>query len=164
MMPAAARLARSCRTKALACLGALVLIGHPDIAVAAVNCSATVYPFNFGNYVPGDAAPLDVTGDIDVRCAGNDGSFTATLSAGASGSFAERYLVSGPWQMRYNFYVNSARTLIWGDGTNGSVPVSRVKASPGLEHFRLPVYGRVFPRQSVGAGAYSDNVIVTIIF
>jgi spore coat protein U-like protein len=160
---AAARVSRH-RSSSLAWLVALALLGHCGIAAAAVNCRVTVPTFQFGNYIPGDTAPLDVTGEIGVRCAGTAGSFLATLSTGASGTFAERHMVSGPSQMRYNFYTNPARTLIWGDGTNGSVPVVRMKLRPGRETFLLPVYGRVFPRQSVGAGAYLDNVIVTVIF
>lgn len=164
MSSSVARTALSRRAIILVSLLALALIADTGVALAAMSCRVTVPPFHFGNYVPGDTAPLDLTGGIDVRCAGSTGAFSAALSAGSSGDFVERHLISGPSRMAYNFYVNPARTLIWGDGTNGSAPVGRVKSQPGLENFRLPVYGRIFPRQSVGAGAYTDSVIVTIIF
>ena len=72
-------------------------------------------------------------------------------------------MVFGSFQLGYNFYLNASRTVVWGDGTGGS-QVSGGKAQPGQQTFSLPVYGRVFPGQSVGAGAYSDNVLVTIVF
>jgi spore coat protein U domain-containing protein, fimbrial subunit CupE1/2/3/6 len=140
------------------------LLAYPAAAMSAINCQVTVTPFNFGNYVPGSAAPLDVTGRIDVRCTGTEGSFLATLSAGGGGSFAQRRMVSGPNLLRYNFYTNAVRTTIWGDGTGGSSPSGGVKPRPGREDFLLPVYGRVFPQQSVGEGVYRDDVLVTIIF
>ena len=140
------------------------MLAHSGAAVAAMNCQVTVQPFNFGNYVPGDLAPLDITGRIDVRCTGEDGVFVATLSAGGSGSFAQRQMVSGPNLMRYNFYIDPSRTTVWGDGTGGSWPSGGTKLRPGREDFSLPVYGRVFPQQAVGEGVYRDDVLVTIVF
>ena len=140
------------------------MLAHSGAALAAINCRVTVTPFNFGNYSPADSAPLDVTGRIDVTCTGSAGLFLATLSAGGSGSFAQRRMVSGPNLMRYNFYVNASRTTVWGDGTGGSLPSGGVKTRSGRQDFNLPVYGRVFPRQAVGAGVYRDDVLVTIVF
>ena len=140
------------------------LLAYPAVALSAINCQVTVTPFNFGNYLPGDAAPLDITGRIDVRCTGEAGSFLATLSAGGSGSFAQRRMLSGPSLLGYNFYLDASRTTVWGDGTGGSSPRGGVKLRPGREDFSLPVYGRVFPGQSVGAGLYRDDVLVTIVF
>jgi spore coat protein U-like protein len=140
------------------------LLTCPAVAMSAIVCQVAVTPFNFGNYVPGDPAPLDVTGRIDVRCSGQEGSFLATLSAGGSGSFAQRRMVSGPNLLRYNFYTNAVRTTVWGDGTGGSSPSGGVKPREGREDFILPVYGRVFPQQSAGEGVYRDDVLVTIVF
>jgi spore coat protein U-like protein len=142
----------------------ILLIGLAPGTAAAINCRVTVVPFAFGNYSPGDTVPLDVTGNIDVRCQGTPGSFLATLSTGTSGSFAERHMLSSPSIMLYNFYINPARTIVWGDGTGGSQPIIRVKSRPGRQDFALPVYGRIPPAQSVSSGAYSDDIIVTIVF
>jgi len=132
-------------------------------AAAAMNCSIQLSPFSFGNYDQGNAAPLDVTGQIGVRCVGSTGTFVAQIGAGGSGSFAQRQMLSSAFRLDYNFYLNPSRTIVWGDGTGGS-QVSGGKAQPGQQTFSLPVYGRVFPRQSVGAGTYRDDVLVTIIF
>ncbi|NNC64112.1 MAG: spore coat protein U domain-containing protein [Gammaproteobacteria bacterium] len=64
----------------------------------------------------------------------------------------------------YNLYSNPARTLVWGDGTGGSLTVFRSKPRPGRQNFSLPVYGRIPPTQSVSPGLYSDDIIVTIVF
>ena len=132
-------------------------------ATAAMNCSIQLSPFPFGNYDQVAATPLDVTGQIGVRCVGSTGTFVAQVGAGSSGSFAQRQMLSGPFRLGYNFYLNPSRTVVWGDGTGGS-QVSGGKAQPGQQTFSLPIYGRVFPRQSVGAGTYRDDVLVTIVF
>ena len=154
--------ARSLARRVAGLVSALCLIA--PMTADAIGCRVSVLPFAFGNYSPGDVAPLDVTGNIDVRCTGTEGSFVATLSTGTSGSFAERHMLSGPSVMRYNFYINPARTIVWGDGTGGSQSVIRTKPRPGRQDFALPVYGRIPPGQSVSSGAYSDDIIVTIAF
>ena len=121
-------------------------------------------PFTFGAYAPGNPAPHDITGNIDVRCQGTAGSFVATLSTGASGTFAERHMLSGPTIMRYNFYIDPGRSVVWGDGTGGSSTVGGSKPGSGQTNFSLPVYGRIPPTQNVAPGSYSDDIIVTIVF
>jgi spore coat protein U domain-containing protein, fimbrial subunit CupE1/2/3/6 len=150
------------RSRALLALCVCWLVSRP--AAAAMNCSISLAPFSFGSYVPGDATPLDVTGQVGVRCTGSAGTFVAKISPGGSGTFTQRTMLSGPFQLGYNFYLNPSHTVVWGDGTGGSQTTGVVKQSPGQQNFTLPIYGRVFPGQSVGAGSYSDNVLVTIVF
>lgn len=133
-------------------------------ADAAMVCRLTLAPFSFGTYLPGDTAALDVTGSIDIRCAGGAGSFVAVISPGGSGTFAQRQMASGPFRLGYNFYLDPTHTAVWGDGTGGSSTSGAVKVKNGIDQVSLPLYGRVFPRQSVGGGTYSDNVVVTIVF
>jgi spore coat protein U-like protein len=152
------------RSLAVLCLLVLPLLAAAPRVEAQLNCRVSVVPLNFGVYLPGDASPLDVTGDIDVSCRGQVGFFLATIGPGSGGSFANRQMLSGPYAMRYNLYRDAGRSLIWGDGTGGSVLNGGIKWRNGREDFLLPVYGRVLPRQSVGAGTYQDNVLVTIIF
>lgn len=133
-------------------------------AQAQFQCRVTVNPFAFGTYTPGNPAPHDVTGNIDVRCMGQPGFFTATLSTGSSGTFAQRQMLSGVIQMAYNLFIDPARTLIWGDGTGGTQTVVRSKTRHGRQNFPLPVYGRIPPTQSVSPGLYTDDIVVTIVF
>ena len=131
----------------------------------AANCQTTVTPLDFGIYNPGSTAPLDVAGNIDVRCMRGPGSFFVTISPGVNGGFFPRQLASGPYLMQYNLYADPARSLIWGDGTGGTSVNSGSKPSAGRPvEFSFPVYGRIFPRQSVGAGVYADSLLVTVVF
>lgn len=133
--------------------------------VQAANCRVTVTPLDFGIYNPGSAAPLDVAGNLDVRCVGGAGSFIVTISQGANGSFFPRQLASGPYLMQYNLYVDPARSLIWGDGAGGTSVNSGSKPSSGRPlSFSFPIYGRIFARQSVAAGVYTDSLLVTSVF
>lgn len=131
----------------------------------AVNCNVTVTPLDFGVYDPGAAAPLDVTGSLDVRCNGNAGSFILTLSQGTGGSFFPRQLTSGTSIMQYNLYIDAARALVWGDGIGGTDVNSGSKPSAGPPvTFSFPIYGRIFPFQSVASGLYTDSLLVTAVF
>lgn len=147
-----------------AVLAGLLALFAAGPASAQFNCRVTVQPVIFGNYVPADAAPLDVTGDVDIRCTGRPGIFLVSLSPGGSGNYAARSMLSGAFALAYNLYRDVARTLVWGDGTGGSVLHGGVKLRSGREDFSLPVYGRVPARQSVGSGVYADGLLVTIYF
>jgi spore coat protein U-like protein len=131
----------------------------------AVNCRITVTPLDFGVYNPGATAPLDITGNLDVRCNGSAGSFILTLSPGGSGTYFPRQLASAPYAMQYNLYVDAARSLVWGDGTGGTSLNSGSKPTTGPPvNLSFPIYGRIFPAQSVGPGLYTDSLLVTAVF
>lgn len=155
---------RSRQSSLFALLTAAALCSFTDTAEAQFRCRVAVNPFAFGTYAPGNPTPHDVTGNIDVRCMGQPGFFTATLSTGSSGSFAQRQMLSGATPMAYNLYIDPARTLVWGDGTGGSLTLFRRKTRFGRQNFTLPVYGRIPPTQSVSPGLYSDDIVVTIVF
>lgn len=153
--------ARSSRT-VLASICCLLLTSPP---AHAATCKFTVQPVDFGLYNPGSPTPQDVAGSVDVRCTGNAGSFVLTISQSSSGGFAPRRMVSGPYILEYNLYADPARQLIWGDGTGGTVVNSGEKPSAGRPlSFSFPIYGRIFPRQSVGEGLYTDSLLVTSVY
>ena len=68
---------------------------------------------------------------------------------------------AGSGKVRYNLYLDSLRTQIWGDGTSGT-EVFTGSASTGAT--AVPVFGRVFGSQDVSAAIYIDTVIVTLDF
>ena len=140
----------------------VAVLACPGMA-SAVVCHVRATPVNFGTYFPGDPSPLNVTGEIEVRCQGTAGAFATTLSPGNSGTFAQRQMVSGAYVLLYNLFIDAARTIVWGDGTGGSQRVGGLPR-PGRLVFNFPVYGRVFPRQSVEAGVYTDDILVTVEF
>lgn len=155
---------RSRRVPSFALLAVAALYLFTGTAEAQFRCRVSVNPFAFGTYAPGSSAPHDVTGNIDVRCQGIAGSFVATLSTGSSGTFAQRRMLSGAAFMLYNFFIDAARTIVWGDGTGGTMTVNGVKPNPGRQNYSLPVYGRIPPTQSVSPGLYTDDIVVTIVF
>ena len=141
----------------------LVAVLACPCTASAVICHVRATPLDFGTYSPGDPSPRDMAGEIEVRCQGTAGAFATTLSPGSGGTFAQRQMVSGASVLLYNLFVDAARSLIWGDGTGGSHRAGGLPR-PGRLVFNFPVYGRVFPRQAVGAGMYTDDILVTVEF
>ena len=51
------------------------------------------------------------------------------------------------------------------DGAAGSLSVGdTLSLTGGAQQRSHPVYGRIFPRQNVGPGAYTDTLVVTLEF
>jgi spore coat protein U-like protein len=70
---------------------------------------------------------------------------------------------SGPQsdQLRYNVYLDPAKTTVWGDGTQGTQFFSI--RNPSLrDRTTVPIYGRVPAGQDVGAGTYADTLVITV--
>lgn len=156
--------------------GRLVLVACAATAAspvgAAVSCSASASGVVFGTYSPLSATPLNSNGTVTVSCTLLSGgsttvSMTIALSAGTSGSFAARTLAAGTQQLRYNLYVNSGHTQVWGDGSGGSSSVAAAlpltAASPTQQTSRT-LHGQIGAGQDVGAGSYLDTLVVTIIY
>ena len=125
-------------------------------------CTVTTIPFNFGNYDTLTSFPLDTTGDITITC-DSDVSFIVRLDPGinSGGSYSPRrmQLPGGTWTLGYNLYRNTARTEIWGDGTNNTfLRTGTGSVNPTV----LSVYGRIPPGQRVPVGNYADTVTVIV--
>jgi spore coat protein U-like protein len=135
--------------------------GAPGNASAAPQSTFLVASdLAFGAYDPLSAVPLDSTATIRYRCP--PGQITRiTLDAGASGSFAWRELRSGSEVLRYNLYLDAARTAVWGDGTGGSSSGPGQTSTTGGVTTAW-VFARVPASQDVSAGVYSDLIRVTI--
>lgn len=124
----------------------------------ALGCTITTTPIGFGSYRSLSVFPLDATADVNINC---DASLPYVIKLDAGGNSGgtlnprKMLLVGGGNVLNYNLYRNAARTEIWGDGTNGSF----IGTGAGTQ---LPVYGRLFGAQNVGAGTYTDNITVTI--
>ena len=132
-------------------------------AVQAV-CTVSTTPVTFGSYDVFSSSPLDAEGSITVSC--NESPQPTVIvsieTSPNSGSFDPRMmkLTAGSDMLEYNFYNDTSRTQIWGDGSgNTFIQSIRVhKKRPWTQ----PVYGRVPPLQDVSAGSYSETVTVTI--
>jgi spore coat protein U-like protein len=147
----------------------LVLVSFFFMAeTQAATCNfVTANDVAFGAYNPlSTSPPLDSTGSFSIRCTYNP-SRNVTISIGTSlhsGGFNPRQMknASSADLLNYNLYTNSARTIIWGNGTQGSSTVSQVC----LRNVTYPftIYGRIPVSQDVGVGNYSDLVVITITF
>jgi spore coat protein U-like protein len=145
----------------LAAAAAAALLAAPGRASAKPKCSFLVASaLAFGTYDPLAAAPLDSTASIRYDCPPGQAP-RVTLDAGGSGTFVWRELRQGAEVLRYNLYLDAARTAVWGDGTGGS------SAGPGQTSVAQGVstawvFARVPAAQDVAAGVYADTVRVTL--
>jgi len=126
-------------------------------AAGAANCVLAAVGVVFGNYGTLSNTALDGTGVVTVTCLLTD-SYTITLSSG-NGTLLQREMLSGTNVLNYNLYTDTARTLIWGDGTSGT---SIVSGSGTLATYSI--YGLIPGGQNVPAGIYSDSLVVTLNF
>ena len=96
--------ARCPRTLALLSCAALALLGSAPARAAIASCNVSAVGVAFGTYTPLQAAPLDVSGTINIACAGVTGRNTVTidLSTGASNSYVNRTMSTGTATLSYN--------------------------------------------------------------
>lgn len=151
----------------------LLLLGAAD-AGAVVDCSLSSTGVAFGVYDPLAPSPTDSVGGITVACSHVSGgatrvSYSVALTTGSSGSYASRQLRAGPLRLDYNLFLDTARSLVWGNGTAGTgVAGGSLTIGPGVgnrrREFEHPLYGRIPARQDVLSGSYSDTIIVTLEF
>jgi len=129
---------------------------------ALAVCSISTTGVNFGNYDSTAASPNDSTGSVTYRCNRKD-PITISLNDGIWGNIAQRKMrsVSGD-ELSYSLYKDAARTEVWG-GAGGQLYSDPDPLGRGAgDAVTVPIYARIFPRQDVGAGTYSDSITVTI--
>jgi spore coat protein U-like protein len=126
------------------------------------GCTVSATSVQFGQYIALESSPVDAVGNVTVSC-GPGSPFTVKLDAGenSSGSFHPRRLraASSGATLNYNLYLDSARTQVWGDGTNNTF-IRSGTGSGSSQQFSL--YGRIPGSQNVSVGMYSDTVTVTL--
>jgi spore coat protein U-like protein len=101
----------------------------------------------------------EITGEVAIDC-DLPTTFALALSPG-HGDYPSRRL-RGPsgGELRYNLYLDPGHHQVWGDGT--SAGTARLAGqSDGRERAIFVIYGRIPPDQSVRAGTYSDQLMVT---
>lgn len=137
-------------------------------AEAQVHCEATHEALVFDAYDQ-RGQPTDGVGRVVIRCDNASPepaeiSFDVVLSPGSSGSYAERQLRAGERALRYNLYLDPARSIVWGDGTGGTGVRSESVLVPGLGSTVLeyPVYGRIVQGQRSAVGRYADDIALVL--
>lgn len=154
---------RAVRIASILCL--LIAIFAPGNAYA-ISCRVTLFAIDFGTYMPLTTSPVEISGQIDVRCQAQPGSFTVVIGPGISGNQLARTLTAGgPGILNYNLYRDAARTQVWGDGTPPTFVVSGVRTSRGRPTtYNYPIYGRIFANQAPNPGIYNDSLLVTVLY
>ncbi|KCZ59660.1 hypothetical protein HY30_13725 [Hyphomonas chukchiensis] len=134
------------------------------------SCSISSDDVSFGTYDPLSGSNHDATGEVRVTCgalvASVGVSYTISLSSGSSGTALSRSMANGGSTLAYNLYTNPSRTSVWGNGAGGTVTLGNSYTLsllfPKTDAF--PVYGRIPPGQTVGAGSYADSLVATVTF
>jgi spore coat protein U-like protein len=163
---------RSCER--LACTLLLAAIGFVANPASAALCTASVPTLSFGSYDVFATSALVSTTTLSVTCqklATDPNNLTVgyvvALSTGISLGYAQRQMASGADRIGYNLYTDSARTLIWGDGSGGSNVVTadmRLTNGAPQKTNTHTVYGQVPASQDVAVGLYSDSIVATITY
>ncbi len=122
------------------------------------QCTLTVTNISFGSYDITSPTNLTATGTITVNCLRNE-IITLSIGPSSSGGINPRRMKHSYLNdyLNYNLYQDAAMTVIWGDGSQGTTPVSR-----RVKNRTFTVYGSVFYGQDVSAGLYTDAVAVTV--
>jgi spore coat protein U-like protein len=135
---------------------------------AEAQCSVTASGVNFGTYSMFDSSDKDSTGTVTVSCTVLLALFmtiNTELSVGNSGSYSTRQLRSGAQSLNYNLYTDTARQVIWGNGSGGtSRQTHSALLSIGTTVIPYTVYGRIPRFQSSPSGTYTDSIVVSVIF
>jgi spore coat protein U-like protein len=134
-----------------------VVLGSAPVEAA---CTLSATPMAFGAYNVFQAGPDDSTGSITYRCSIGDRNIRISISAGASGTFADRTLKDGTETLQYNLFYGGF-TQVWGDGSGGTTAYFE-NNPPNNKDVVLTVYGRITAGQDVAIGNYTDTVVVTL--
>jgi len=160
----------------LACVSALVL-SSVSPALAALSCSAANVLLNYGPYDVLAGTPLNAAGTITVTCTrDNVGPKNESVSYDvALTPLSPRQLAppSGTDRLSQQFYVDSARTQPWGDGTGGTFLISStfsVSKSSTVSDVPINFYAAITPGgQDVSAASpgpppttYTQTFTVTV--
>ena len=135
------------------------------VSVNVINsCTVAATPMAFGTPVAIGGANIDTTSTIALACT-NGASYDVALDLGTNATGTQRYLSNGaatPVKIPYGVFRDAIRTSAWGS-TSGTDTSSGVAGTSGL--VTLTAYGRIpSTATSVGAGAYTDTVTVTVTF
>jgi spore coat protein U-like protein len=155
-------------------LGALLLPARPAhaasasqnfqvTATVAKECTITASDIGFGTYDPvtaNDAAPIDTTGTINVRCTKGT-AYTVGLSQGGNYSGGRRMIGGGGADyLSYELYTDNAGGTLW--GTSAPNLVGGTAANKAA--IPLTVYARLPGNQDVPQGSYADTVAAIVNF
>jgi|GraSoiStandDraft_4_1057263.scaffolds.fasta_scaffold506825_2 spore coat protein U-like protein len=180
------------RSLVIAMLGMFLLIGNRPIAgddqfprglMASADprtpnrsCTIETRALSFGVYDTLAETDLDAIGQIIYTCENGNGGgpgrakppeqqgIRIEVAQGYGNSFAPRRMLGlGGSRLEYNIYLDATRRMVWGTG-EGPTQVYIDSNPPNRTPVIVPAFGRIFGRQEVEAGPYTDDVPVRILF
>jgi spore coat protein U-like protein len=157
------------------------LLSAPDPRAPERFCTIETRPLSFPAYDPLDGREVTAIGQViygcgrvtrgcaNPPCGGGGGgngnkSIRIEMAQGPGNSFAPRRMVGlGGSHLEYNIYLDATRRMVWGTG-EGPTQVYIDSNPPNRTPVIVPAFGRIFGRQEVEAGPYTDDVPVRILF
>lgn len=130
------------------------------------RCTIVLGAINFGSVDPmsDNLATSTVTLTCDVSGSYNPYVQTIKLSTG-SGSYTTRTLISGTNTLEYNIYTDSARSIVWGDGTSSTSTGSVSFGTAGNNQAAsATLYGKIPSKPNVVPGTYTDSITATVTY
>ena len=145
-----------------------VAAATPADAAGSAVCALSTTSLVFGQYVPSRGGSSDFTATVYVSCT-TSGTSSAivegTLGLIGPGTPAGRELVAGSHRLRYQLYLDPARTIPWGDGSGGTrtKAISVAVGSAASAREAHTIYGRIRARQSnVAVGHYTGQITAVL--
>lgn len=132
-------------------------------AVVTNSCVVSTTAINLVNVNLISTAARDATGGMAVTCTNGAGwSAAADAGKGTGATPGARQMVSGADVLDYALYSDTARTVLWGDGTAGTTAITGT--GTGVVDNRV-IYASVLPGQvTAHAGTYADQINVTVTY
>lgn len=150
----------------------LALAVMPLVSRAAASCTVSAVGPAFGAYSPANTNPTLANGSVTATCTWTGGGPTnvnlvASYSAGNSGSYPNRWMLSGTNRLNYNIYFESNFQTIRGNGSNGTQTGSAsLRVSNGTRTATATgvIYGRIPAQQDAVPGNYADLITITMTY
>jgi spore coat protein U-like protein len=144
-----------------------LLLGSTAMVHAAA-CSLNTTGLSFGNFNLLDTAARDSSSSLTVACTGTTGEIVSySLAASLLPAYSDtRIMTNGSYSLRYDFFVDAARTAVFGDGTHGSTLIGGSMTLSGSQGQAVhTIYARIEGHQNaVPPGSYGDTVNLTISY
>lgn len=132
------------------------------INVANANCVFSLSNLNFGIYQsPYQSTDVLSSSPISITCdsLSQGNTLTVKLYQGQSATF-DRYLSNGKDLLHYNLFLDSSRSVVWGDGTNGtSIYTTTIQAQNDIT-----IFSSIYKNQNVSPGNYQDSIVFEMSF
>jgi spore coat protein U-like protein len=126
-------------------------------ATVANSCAVTATDMGFGTYDPASAVDKSATSTITVTCTLGT-THNLGLDNGTNASGSTRRMGNGATRLTYGVYKDAAATTVLGS-VAATLGITGIGTGIGIP---TVIYGVIPKAQNVNAGAYSDQITVTV--